>query len=105
MNKVYGGTPVGNTSLCATCRKATIVEGENLQKVVRCCALESLIIFPVFKCSDYDDKRMPSKYEMEQIAWRIESRVRGPVGFSEGDTGPSNMEVVISPPKKRDYPE
>jgi hypothetical protein len=29
------------------------------------------IIYPVRSCSDYDDKRIPSLWQMEKVAWRF----------------------------------
>ena len=39
--------------------------------------------FPVETCSGYDDKRMPSLYDMEQIAWSVRTRSRGATGFAQ----------------------
>ena len=98
MDKVQGGTPTGNKSICATCRHAQNTTGLNLQVRTRCNANYNhpvYITYPVSVCSMYDDKRMPSFYNMEQIAWTIQTRSRGPAGFA------GNMnEVVISPPNK-----
>lgn len=51
------------------------------------------ITIPVETCSVYDDKRMPSLYMMEQIAWEVTCRNRGPVGFAKDGT----VDVVIQP--------
>ena len=59
--------------------------------------------FPVSECSAYDDKRMPSRYDMEQIAWMVQSKNRGPVGFAAN----GSMEVEIVSPAERfgNYPQ
>jgi hypothetical protein len=58
--------------------------------------------FCVLECSLYDEKNKPSKYEMEKIAWTVETRNRGPKGFVPS---PEENEIVISPPeKKKDNP-
>lgn len=101
MDKVLGGTPRGFVSLCVTCRSAHIIRGMNLQHEVFCRAMPQLtrIGFPVENCSIYDDKRNPSLYEMEQIAWEVKSRNRAPMGFSRN----GERDVVIEPPNKNPY--
>jgi hypothetical protein len=95
-DKVIGGTPVGSRSLCATCRAAHRIVGLNFQEVVYCRQVSPMvpIRFPVSECSIYDDKRSPSLYQMEQIAWAVTSRSRGAVGFGGNDA----HEVHIEPP-------
>lgn len=99
-DKVIGGTPRGIESKCTTCRAAQVMRGVNLQSVIYCQSLprNPRITFPVEECSLYDDKRNPSLYDMQQIAWEVHSRNRGPVGFGDGVR---HMEVVISPPEPR----
>lgn len=93
--KVRDGTPKTATSLCVTCRNATIVKGTNLQQLVRCSDLERLINFPVADCTGYENKAHPRMYQLEEIAWIVQSRARGPAGF-QGD----RTEIEIVPPKK-----
>lgn len=97
-DRVIGGTPVGNKSLCATCRMAHHVRGINMQEVTLCRAnnLPLTVRFPVETCSIYDDKRIPSFYQMEQIAWAVTSRSRGAVGFG----GELTREIHIEPPDR-----
>lgn len=56
-----------------------------------------LVRFPIETCSRYDDKRQPERYDMDQIAWIIRTRNRGPMGF----VGDGKTEVVIEPPAAR----
>lgn len=95
-DKVMGGTPQGEKSLCTTCRMAQNIRGLNFQEVVLCHAYTPAfaVPFPVETCSIYDDKRVPSLYQMERIAWAVTSRSRGPVGFG----GAGAQEVHIEPP-------
>lgn len=93
-DKVIGGTPKGFQSMCTTCRNAVNLTGLNCQQVSYCQALGRRVTFPINTCSVYSDKRMPSLYDMEQIAWSIQSRNRGPVGFETG----GKFEVEITPP-------
>lgn len=73
MIKIEGGTISDHiTSTCNTCRNSVIVEGvRQSDGVVHCRALEQNITFPVSQCNSYDDKRLPSRWDMEQIAYVI----------------------------------
>lgn len=94
-DKVHGGTPVGNQSLCVTCRAAHVVRGVNMQEMTICRVGQAFTVkFPVATCSAYDDKRQPPIWEMEKIAWQVQSRSRGPVGF----TGGRSLLITIEPP-------
>ena len=40
------------------------------------------VLFPVSQCNVYDDKRIPSKHEMEKIAWILVKKTAGrSIGF------------------------
>lgn len=99
MDKVIGGTPIGTRSMCDTCRAAHRVIGLNRQEVVMCRQTNPMlrITFPVSECSVYDDKRTPSLYQMEQIAWNVTARNRKPTGFAQEAT----TEIHIEPPDPR----
>jgi hypothetical protein len=84
---VRGGTVnEGGSSLCLTCRHATIVEGVSTShRIVECSQLSSRhsrITFPVTSCTRFSDRSRPSLREMEEIAWilRTDPR-RNQVGF------------------------
>jgi hypothetical protein len=85
--KVRGGTVQhGETSLCVTCRHATIVKGRSFsEEIVQCGRLSSgndLIRFAVTSCSGYSDRRHPSLWEMEDIAWILRTDPkRTQIGF------------------------
>lgn len=83
--KIKGGTPQGSETLCVTCRWAHIVKGFSLSQVqIRCRWLhhDSPVPFPVSECSSYDDKRLPSKCDMEKIAWVLLTKKAGrTIGF------------------------
>lgn len=71
---ILGGTPRHDrTSLCLTCRHATVIEGSALRdRIVECSQLSSRnarITFPVAFCNRYADRRQPSLRDMEEIAW------------------------------------
>src|SRR5207249_3629993 len=83
--KVKDGTPQGAETLCVTCRWARIVKGFSLsQEEIHCGWLwrNPLVQFPVSQCSTYDDKRLPSKCDMEKIAWILLTKKTGrTIGF------------------------
>ena len=56
-----------------------------------------LIPFKVRTCTDYSDKRVPSKSDMEEIAWIIRTKdVNRRVGFATEDS-PEEEEVMQTP--------
>jgi hypothetical protein len=72
--KIRGGTAQhGETSLCVTCRYATVIHGTRLGEMVvdfgRLYGSYSRINFTVSSCTAYADRRQPSIREMEEIAW------------------------------------
>lgn len=100
MDKAIGGTPRTQPSLCNTCDYGLVMKGGNLERMVLCkqgMGQPFPAPFHVIECSGYHDKTQPSEYDMEKIAWTIETRNRGPKGFVGGQT-----EIVINPPKKDD---
>jgi hypothetical protein len=85
--KIHGGTADhGAPSLCLSCRWATVIRGPRLSnEIVECSRLSYLsqrVSFPVVQCSDYNDRRLASLREMEDIAWVLRSDShRKRVGF------------------------
>lgn len=85
--KIRGGTARDDEpSLCLSCRYATVIRGRNLSnEIVECRLLgdgDSRIVFPVTFCSGYSDRRQPSIYHMEQIAWVLHTdKKKKPIGF------------------------
>ena len=85
--KIYGGTARDDEpSLCLSCRRATIVRGRTLHdEIIECSLLndgDSRITFPVMSCSSYSDRRHPTLYNLELIAWELRTdRKQGPIGF------------------------
>src|SRR6266478_8305309 len=103
--KILGGTPVSGKSLCHSCREGKVVRGQNKEEKVVCESYglwydtRYVVTFPVAECSEYKPKNMPSLSEMEDMAWKVEARKRGPSGFSAPE---NNLEIVISPPSKKE---
>ena len=83
--KVKDGTPQGAETLCVTCRWAHIVKGfRESEKEIFCRYLadDRPVRFPVSQCNSYDDRRIPSKRDMEQIAWILLTKKAGrTIGF------------------------
>jgi hypothetical protein len=88
--KIKAGTPEGHESLCRTCTRGHIISGfRATEEEVFCRAffIEREIRFPVRECTFYEDKRLASKEDMEEIAWRLRSTTGKParnVGFASG---------------------
>lgn len=93
-------------SLCNSCYWAHIQRGfAESEEVILCAFLRParLVPFKVSHCTDYNDKRVPSRSDMEEIAWIIRTKdVNRQVGFirKEGvDDGRENddeLEIVPS---------
>jgi len=82
--KIRGGTVEhGQSSLCLTCRSATIVKGSRLRdEIVECSRLGGRITFPVSSCTGYINRNHPTIREMEEIAWVLRSDpLRNEIGF------------------------
>ena len=92
-------------SLCNSCYWAHIQRGfAESEEVILCAFLRParLVPFKVSMCTDYNDKRVPSKSDMEEIAWIIRTKdVNRQVGFTKDETHEENekedeLEIVPS---------
>jgi len=83
--KIKDGTPEGTPAMCVTCRWAHIIRGLRAsQEIIHCNWLSDSpqIAFPVSRCSSYDDRRIPSRRDMEKIAWILLTKRAGrSIGF------------------------
>ncbi len=83
--RVGSGTPRVSESLCDSCYWAHIQKGyAESERVVLCAFLRParVVPFKVRHCTDYSDKRIPSRRDMEDIAWIIRTKdVNRHVGF------------------------
>ena len=85
---VRGGT-IGGTPLCRTCRNATYIQGHAESQRLLMCAefsgfdLKTPLPFEAYECSEYEDKRLPTKRDMEDTAWilRTHPKQKGTLGF------------------------
>lgn len=82
--KVHNGTTGDGDSLCDGCINSQVTEGySQAHKVVYCNApINGLYItWPVCKCNEYKAKETTALKEMEKVAWIVQPRKRGKVGF------------------------
>lgn len=99
--KIYGGTARDDEpSLCLSCRRATIIRGRTLHdEIIECSMLDrddNRVTFPVTSCSSYSDRRQPTIFQMEQIAWELRSdRKAGPIGFHPPKRRARDLEHVL----------
>lgn len=91
MIKVYGGTTKCESSLCLSCRNATVVHGQT-GVLIECSVLYRengrivAAMQPVVACSEYDDKARPSLSNMREIAWELTpNKKTGKLGFVSPD--------------------
>src|SRR6185503_16102479 len=65
------------SSLCYTCRFATVITGHNPHdQIVECLRLyghDCRVRFAVARCSGYVDRRRPSLKDFEHVAWLLRS--------------------------------
>src|ERR1700756_4454437 len=102
--KVRNGKAQLTDSLCNSCYWAHIQRGfAESEEIVLCAFLRParLVPFKVSQCTDYNDKRIPSKQDMEEIAWIIRTKdINRRVGFSlEAEPDAANdgeLEIVPS---------
>lgn len=105
--KISGATPKGGKPLCHSCKYAAIVSGQNCEELIFCDAsglfsqTKGLVTFKVSECSKYHPSNIPWLHEMQDMAWKIEARKRGPSGF-KAPAGEDIMEVVITKPRNSD---
>lgn len=106
--KISGATPVSGKSLCMTCKHASVVTGQNCEEIVLCHLFtdggsKGRVPFRVATCGTYHPSTVPWLHEMEDMAWKIEARKRGPSGF-QAPAGEDIMEIVITKPRNSNSP-
>lgn len=98
---IRNGKPRASESLCNSCYWAHIQRGfAESEEVILCAFLRParLVPFKVCQCTDYNDKRVPSKTEMEEIAWIIRTKdVNRQVGFASSSEKDNSDEMEIVP--------
>lgn len=83
---IRSGKPQTTESLCNSCYSAHMQRGfAESEETILCAFLRParVVPFKVSQCTDYADKRIPSRRDMEEIAWIIRTKdVNRPVGFA-----------------------
>jgi hypothetical protein len=102
--KISGETPKSGPAICHTCKNASIAQGQNCEERIICRgdifnSTKGVVTFRVAQCGSYHPKNQAWLYEMEEMAWKIEARKRGSVGFSDPDL-PAEMDIVITKPSR-----
>jgi len=99
---IRNGKPQTSESLCNSCYWAHIQRGfAESDEVILCAFLRParLVPFKVSQCTDYEDKRIPTRKDMEDIAWIIRTKdVNRQVGFTnDAEPEPEEDELEIVP--------
>ena len=93
---IRSGKPQTTESLCNSCYWAHIQRGFAESEAAILCAFlrqAHTVPFKVSQCTDYNDKRAPSKADMEEIAWIIRTKdVNRQVGFANGAEAEGSQE-------------
>lgn len=84
--KVYQGTPIhGERSLCFGCTNAQVVQGQQVSDLTVTCFLSYekpvRMSRAVVECSDFRNRKDPSRKDMERMAWILETKKGRPIGF------------------------
>lgn len=86
---VKGGTVADGASLCATCSYGLVRRGYGTAEEDVICHVATpagRVPFKVRECTEYEDRRIPSLYSMEKVAWILLTKSAGrSVGFVTGD--------------------
>ena len=86
--KVKNGTLIEGESLCHTCRYSHIQKGYRESEEAIFCEWTTpfrVVPFKVADCTDYANKLVPSRVELEKMALLINvNPVRKPFGFRNG---------------------
>lgn len=72
-------------TLCATCHHGQVTERRNGQTTAFCNNLMRPVLMPldVSRCSEYNDKRLTDRHDLEKIAWRVSHDKEGVItGFA-----------------------
>jgi hypothetical protein len=82
---VKNGTPVGNAHLCRSCSNGQFTAGYRETDILVICtnAHPSRVVpFPVYECTEYQDRNRPGWEQMEKLALSFsEGRRKATPGF------------------------
>jgi hypothetical protein len=100
-HKSEGGNPVRNGFACRTCSRGHVIKGFRATEEEVFCRffyIEREIRYSVSECTFYEDRRLASKTEMEEIAWFLTTRKPGrAVGFVSAEQFRAEQEATASP--------
>lgn len=107
------GTPESCESLCHSCSRGHIIRGfraTELEVFCRTFYIEREIPFPVRECTFYEDRRLASKEDMQDIAWNLRSTTARPtprLGFAnaERETDSSENQELLPVASKESKPQ
>jgi hypothetical protein len=94
---IKDGTPLEGESLCTTCAYSHIQRGfrESEEEVFCMYGQFRPVRFKVRECSAFNDKTLPTRWEMEKIALVIPTTTaRKPTGFRGVGFSPATMASV-----------
>src|SRR5215475_1688145 len=95
--KIRGAVAVGEESLCRTCRCAHIRRGFRESEEAIFCAFGGElrpVLFKVAECTDYANRNVPYRYELEQMALLIDvPRAREKAGFKSPASATTEPEL------------
>lgn len=96
---IRNGKPQTSESLCNSCYWAHIQRGfAESEEVILCAFLRTprTVPFKVSYCTDYNDKRVPSRTDMEEIAWIIRTKDENrQVGFTNKAESEPNQDEEL----------
>lgn len=114
--KVLNGTPKSGKSLCLSCGNMARRVGQNMEDEIYCKSYtfentlnasgSTRVPFKVAECTEYQPFNQSDLKSMEEMAWIIQVRKRGPAGFTGNKKGKDNketLEIEIVPPKEHKH--
>ena len=96
--QIKGGTPENCESLCFSCTRGHVIKGFRVAEMEVHCRtffIEREIRFPVRECTFYEDKRLATKEDMQEIAWNLRTTITRPMrnlGFANAELGSDTSE-------------
>lgn len=85
MDKVRNGTSPDGRSLCQSCRQGTVMKsGYDNKEQIYCAQIGNFIKIKVTECNRYDDRSVPSIYDMKDAAFILYTKNSKQIGFMRG---------------------
>lgn len=99
--KIQGGTEKSNEDLCKTCRYCNVRNDARYCGELYFAGGPMPIRKKIYQCSDYDDKRLPTKHDLYDQAWILRTE-KGNVGSKVGFVSPQEFKKLVKDGKE-DY--